>query len=181
LLRELTFQRETTRQCWPKRMIEILIQSRDHCEAARQAGKTALSAWRIQRIFRHYSAILDRALIRNPRAERQDKRRGRVKQSVAFNLINRMRDHADAVIDRRQRPTATPARGRSLGSADCALPIQRNECANRGIKRFDTSEGLVKIGARGVRARAQFARQRNIPTQPCECFHERELSTVAAA
>jgi transposase len=98
LLRELTFQRETTRQRWPKRLIDILIQSRDHCEAARQAGKTALSAWRIRRIFRHYRAILDRALIRNPRAERQDKRRGRVKQSVAFNLINRMREHADAVL-----------------------------------------------------------------------------------
>jgi transposase len=98
LLRELTFQRETTRQRWPKRMIDILIQSRDHCEAARQAGKTALSAWRIRRIFRDYSAILHQALSRNPRAERQDKRRGRIKQSVAFNLINRMREHADAVL-----------------------------------------------------------------------------------
>ncbi len=98
LLRELTFQRETTRQRWPNRMIELLIRSREHCEAARVAGETALSAWRIRRIFRHYSAILDKALIRNPRTERQDKRRGRVKQSLAFNLINRMREHADAVL-----------------------------------------------------------------------------------
>jgi transposase len=98
LLRELTFQRETTRQRWPKRMIELLIQSRDHCEAARAAGETALSAWRIQRIFRDYSAILDKAFIRNPRAERQHQRRGRVKQSLTFNLINRMREHADAVL-----------------------------------------------------------------------------------
>ena len=98
LLRELTFQRETTRQRWPKRMIDLLIRCRDHCEAARAAGETALSAWRIQRIFRDYSAILDKALMRNPRTERQDKRRGRVKQSLTFNLINRMREHADAVL-----------------------------------------------------------------------------------
>jgi transposase len=98
LLRELTFQRETTRQRWPKRMIDLLIRSRDHCEAARQRGETALSAWRIRRIFRDYSTILDKALIRNPRAERQDKRRGRVKQSLTLNLINRMREHADAVL-----------------------------------------------------------------------------------
>ena len=98
LLRELTFQRETTRQRWPKRMIELLIRSRDYCAAARQAGETALSAWRIRRIFRDYGAILDKALIRNPQAERQDKRRGRVKQSLAFNLIKRMREHADAVL-----------------------------------------------------------------------------------
>ena len=98
LLRELTFQRETTRQHWPKRMIDLLIRSRDYCAAARQAGETALSAWRIRRIFRDYGAILDKALIRNPQAERQDKRRGRVKQSLAFNLIKRMREHADAVL-----------------------------------------------------------------------------------
>ena len=98
LLRELTFQRETTRQRWPKRMIDLLIRSRDYCAAARKTGETALSAWRIRRIFRDYSAILDKALIRNPQAERQHKRRGRVKQSLAFNLIKRMREHADAVL-----------------------------------------------------------------------------------
>jgi transposase len=98
LLRELTFQRETTRQRWPKRMIDLLIRARDYCEAARQQNKASLSARRIQRIFRDYNAILNKALIRNPRAERQVKRRGRVKQSPAFNLIKRMREHAEAVL-----------------------------------------------------------------------------------
>jgi transposase len=98
LLRELTFLRETTGQRWPKRLIDLLIQSRDHCEAARQKGETALSEWRIKRIFRHYSAILDKALMRNPQVERQDKRRGRVKQSLTFNLIKRMREHAAEVL-----------------------------------------------------------------------------------
>ena len=59
LLRELTFQYETTRQRWSKRMIELLIRARDYCEAARQKNETALSAWRIRRIFRDYSVILD--------------------------------------------------------------------------------------------------------------------------
>jgi transposase len=98
LLRELTFQRETTRQRWPKRMIDLLIRARDHCETARQQNKAALSPWRTRRIFRDYNAILDQALTRNPRAEQQVKRRGRIKQSVAFNLINRMRGHAEAVL-----------------------------------------------------------------------------------
>ncbi len=98
LLRELTFQRETTRQRWPKRMIDLLLRARDCCAAARQGGATALSAWQIRRIFRNYRAILDKALLRNPPAERQDKRRGRVKQSLSFNLIKRMREHAEAVL-----------------------------------------------------------------------------------
>jgi transposase len=98
LLRELTFQRETTRQRWPKRMIDLLIRARDQCEVARQQNKAALSPWRTRRILKDYNAILEAALTRNPRAEQQVKRRGRVKQSVAFNLINRMREHADAVL-----------------------------------------------------------------------------------
>lgn len=98
LIRELTFQHETTGQRWPQRMIDLLIRARDQCEAARQAGKTALSARRIRHIVGDYHAILKRALARNPRAEPTVKRRGRVKQSVAFNLIQRMREHADAVL-----------------------------------------------------------------------------------
>ena len=76
----------------------MLIRSRDCCEAARQAGATALSAWQIRRIFRDYRAILDQALSRNPQAEREHRRRGRVKQSLGFNLIKRMREHAEAVL-----------------------------------------------------------------------------------
>ena len=96
LLRELTFQRETTRQHWPRRMIDLLLRCRTYCEAARQKNEAALSAWRIRRIFRDYAAILHQAQARNPPVERQDKRRGRIGQSAAFNLIKRLREHADA-------------------------------------------------------------------------------------
>jgi transposase len=75
-----------------------LIRARDHCEAARQQNKAALSPWRTRRIFRDYNAILDQALTRNPRADRQANRRGRVKQSVAFNRVDRMREHGEAVL-----------------------------------------------------------------------------------
>ncbi len=98
LLRELTFLRETTGQRWPKRMIDLLIRARDHSEAARRRDQAALSQRRIQRIFTHYKAILTQAQARNPRATRQAKRRGRVKQTLAFNLIHRMREHAAEVL-----------------------------------------------------------------------------------
>ena len=98
LLRELTFLRETTGQRWPKRMIDLLIRARDHSEAARRDDRAALSERRIRRIFTDYEAILAQAQARNPRATRQAKRRGRVKQTLAFNLINRMREHAAEVL-----------------------------------------------------------------------------------
>ena len=102
LLRELTFLRETTAQRWPKRMIALLMRARDHSEAARQDDQAALSQRRIRRIFTHYEAILAQAQARNPRATRQATRqatrRGRVKQTLAFNLISRMREHATEVL-----------------------------------------------------------------------------------
>lgn len=98
LLRELTFVHETTRQRWPKRMMRLLRRANQRCEAARQEDKAALSAWQIRRIRKDYERILTRAQVRNPQAIRDNKRRGRVKQTVAFNLISRLHEHAAAVL-----------------------------------------------------------------------------------
>jgi transposase len=98
LLRELTFLHETTRQSWPKRMMALLTRAHKRCEAARQDDRTALSVRQIRRIFTHYEAILLEAHARNPHAVRQNKRRGRVKQTQAFNLLRRMREHTAEVL-----------------------------------------------------------------------------------
>ena len=98
LLRELTFLRETTRQRWPQRMITLLVAARDRCEAARQDERTALSPRQIRRIFMRYEAILKQAQARNPRSERQNKRRGRIKQTLAFNLLRRLHEHTAEVL-----------------------------------------------------------------------------------
>jgi len=98
LLRELTFLHETTGQRWPKRMIGLLLAARDHCEAAREDARTALSARQIRRIFTDYEAILVQAQACHPQAARHTRRRGRVKQSPAFNLFRRMREHTAEVL-----------------------------------------------------------------------------------
>lgn len=98
LLRELTFVDESTSQLWAKRMMGLLQRTNRRCEAARQAGKAALSARQIQWINKCYAQILVQAEIDNPRATRQNKRRGRVKQSFACNLAGRLREHAGAAL-----------------------------------------------------------------------------------
>jgi transposase len=98
LLRELTFLHETTGQRWPKRMIALLPRARARCEKAQQDNRTALSVWQIRRIFAQYEAILDQAQAHNPHADRDHKRRGRIKQTSAFNLLRRMRGHAAEVL-----------------------------------------------------------------------------------
>jgi transposase len=94
-MRELTFLHETTGQRWPKRMIGLLTSAREGCEIARQDGRTALSDRQIRRIFTHYETILHNAQARNPHAVRDNKRRGRIKQTVA---LHRMREHAAEVL-----------------------------------------------------------------------------------
>jgi len=98
LLRELTFLHETSGQSWPKRMMGLLTRAHKRCETARQDDRTALSARQIRRIFTHYDAILLDAHSRNPHALRHNKRRGRVKQTQAFNLLCRMREHTAEVL-----------------------------------------------------------------------------------
>jgi transposase len=98
LLRELTFVHETTRQRWPRCMIGLLTRANQRCEAARRNKAVTLSARLIRRIRTDYERILTQAQSRNPQATRQHKRRGRVKQTVAFNLISRLREHADEVL-----------------------------------------------------------------------------------
>lgn len=57
-----------------------------------------LTARQIRWIGKSYEAILAEAEADNRPATRQNKRRGRVKQSFAFNLIYRVCGHADAVL-----------------------------------------------------------------------------------
>ena len=98
LLRELTFVHETTGQRWAQRMIGLLRRANHRCAAARQEDKRALTTRQIRWIGKNYETILTEADADNPQATRQNKRRGRVKQSLAFNLISRLREHADAVL-----------------------------------------------------------------------------------
>jgi transposase len=98
LLRELIFVRETTQQTWPTRMIDVLCNTNALCEAARAKGDTALSAKQIENIARQYEAALIEGEAENPEKVRAPGQRGRVKQSTAFNLLRRMREHANEVL-----------------------------------------------------------------------------------
>ena len=81
--------------------MKLLRRANHRCEAARQEDKAALSPRQIRRIGKDYDTIVTQAQARNPRIVRHvqhDKRRGRVKQTIAFNLISRLREHAAAVL-----------------------------------------------------------------------------------
>jgi transposase len=98
LLRELTFLLETTGQAWSKRMMERLLAANEDGKSARQQGEKALAPEHIALILADYQAILREGEALNPEAPRNALQRGRVKQTPAFNLLRRLREHADEVL-----------------------------------------------------------------------------------
>lgn len=100
-LRELIFLTETTDQAWPEQMINLLCTAKTEADLARGSpGSTAvrsLSQERLGYYRRRYQAILRSGELANPVAPGQGTR-GRVKQSVATNLLKRLREHTDDVL-----------------------------------------------------------------------------------
>lgn len=97
LLRELVYVQELTGQAWPKQMMDFLCQANDLCEAARQKNIT-LSAIDTEAFVTLYHKILREGERLNPAVVKPAGKRGRCKQSVAFNLLGRMRQYSDAVL-----------------------------------------------------------------------------------
>jgi transposase len=98
LLRELTFLREITGQAWNPRMMERLLAANEDGKSARQQGEKTLAPEHIALILADYQAILRDGEALNPEAPRNALQRGRVKQTPTFNLLRRLREHADEVL-----------------------------------------------------------------------------------
>ena len=101
LLRDLTFLVERYLQTWATEMIKLLLEIKQAVETAKEWGQAALSSEQITCFENHYDQIVAQGLLANPppeRTEEQPRKRGRVKQSPAKNLLDRLRDHRDKVL-----------------------------------------------------------------------------------
>jgi len=101
LLRELIFLVERYLQNWASEMLQLLVEIKQAVESAKLLGHAALSAEEIATFELRYDQIVTQGLLANPLpkpTEEQPKKRGRVKQSVAKNLLDRLRDHKLKVL-----------------------------------------------------------------------------------
>jgi transposase len=83
---------------WPKRMIALLCEAKAAAAAAREAGLAAVPAPAIAQFRQRYTEILDQGERRHPRRDPPPGTRRRVKQTPAYNLIARLREHRDEVL-----------------------------------------------------------------------------------
>ena len=99
-LRSLEFLLERYPQGWVKKLKDLLLEIKAAVEKALSKAKTRLSAKTLANFSSRYDALLKQGFKLNPsRVEQGQKpKRGRPKQSFAKNLLDRLRDHKEAVL-----------------------------------------------------------------------------------
>jgi len=99
-LRGLAFLQERYPQGWEAELADLLVEIKEAVETARTT-RSCLSPQQVTDFESRYDRLIQEGLQANPppeRAEGQPKKRGRVKQSPAKNLLDRLRDHKEAVL-----------------------------------------------------------------------------------
>lgn len=96
-LRELTQIFEITQQSWAQTMIDFLCRAKGIADGAR-ASQTALAPDTLATLRHEYEAVLSDGEALNPVVSGDGKKRGRVKQSAATNLLGRLRRYGDDVL-----------------------------------------------------------------------------------
>ena len=99
-LRSLEFLLERYPQGLVKKMMDLLLEIKSAVEQAIKKVKTRLSAKILANFSSRYDALLKQGFKLNPAEAqaRQKPKRGRPKQSFAKNLLDRLRDHKEAVL-----------------------------------------------------------------------------------
>jgi len=97
-LRELIFIHENYQQPWAEDMLKLLLEIKQAVECAQQDQLAALSPDQIGDFENRYSKLVGQGLEANPPDPPVPRKRGRVKQSPAKNLVDHLHKHQRAVL-----------------------------------------------------------------------------------
>ncbi len=97
-LRELLFIHERYQQPWAEDMLKLLLEIKQAVECAQQAHLAALSPDQIARFEARYAQLIRQGLNANPPDPPVSRKRGRVRQSPAKNLVDHLHKHQGAVL-----------------------------------------------------------------------------------
>ena len=142
-LRELTFVEEQQQQAWAAAMKTLLQEMQVATEDARAQGQARIAADQRADFAARYEALLVGGLAANPPPTRRPRQRGRLKQSAARNLLERLwlqQDQVLAFLD------------------DLTIPFDNNQ-AERDVRMLKTQQ-KVSGGFRSEAGATAFARIR---------------------
>ncbi len=99
-LRELIFIKEELKQRWAGKMIEHLCRIKKTVERAKDAGRHVLAPTTLRAYRQRYSEIIGSGYRANPISKEMRKpgQRGRLKQSPARNLLDRLSNYAEETL-----------------------------------------------------------------------------------
>ena len=98
VLRELVFQAEQQAALWAADLIDLLLSMKQATQQAREQGKCWLDPLEVLDWERAFLRVLDEGDQITPRAMAPPGTKGRIKQSAARNLLDRLRKHQQAVF-----------------------------------------------------------------------------------
>jgi transposase len=97
--RELDFLEERHPQKWVTELSALIMEIKAAVDTAKEKSKTKLSPNKLADFSARYDALLKQGFQKNPPPKTEvPARRGRPKQSVAKNLLDRLLDHKEAVL-----------------------------------------------------------------------------------
>jgi transposase len=97
-LRDLIFIFERYQQIWAADLATLLVEIKQAVERAQQAALASLTTEQLAAFEQRYLALLDQGDADNPPATERSHPRGKLKQSSARNLLDRLRKHQSAVL-----------------------------------------------------------------------------------
>jgi transposase len=97
-LRELTALFEQEGALWAKEMRHLLVEIQQAVDRAREQGRKRLPILQEAQFEDHYQKLICQGLAENPLSAAVVGKRGRPKQSVARNLLDRLDRHRDQVL-----------------------------------------------------------------------------------
>ena len=98
LIRELVFLVEQHQQVWAGKLLDLMLRIKQAVEIAQQEQRRTLHPEQIADFEAQYQQCVAQGEQTNPPAVRVARQRGKVKQSVARNLLDRLRDHREKIL-----------------------------------------------------------------------------------
>jgi transposase len=100
-LRRLQFLEERYPQPWVTKMSKLLMEMKETVETAQQKGMKCLPGKQQKSFIQRYNKLLLEGFRENPPLQRnmsQNKKRGRIKQNPARNLLDELSEHKSSVL-----------------------------------------------------------------------------------
>ncbi len=83
---------------WATNFLSLLLNMKEKVDTAKSQSQVSLSALQLAAFEQVYDYIVERGMRANPPPARQPGQRGRLKQSPARNLLDRLMSHKDKVM-----------------------------------------------------------------------------------